>query len=329
VRRRFPVAAALTLAALVLAVVVAAAERGGPDRRTRLVAATGSLSLTSSPGGAIFSADDIAPGDVTHGTATVSNTGTLWGSLRLSAHDLVDAPGPGGGVLSGRLHVTVRDVTAAPTTVYSGSLAAMPERALGLIGPGQARSYAFAASLPEGGTPASATTGDNAFAGASTSVRYQWSATEAAPPKPGAAPPGSGAAPPRSRDRDTSPPLLRLWVPRRQPLLRRRRVVVRVRCTEACRLDLYAWAKNRRGVKRFTRGVRGRELAAGRRTRLVLRVPWAPRAILSSRRRRALRLSAHARDAAGNRMQVRRRVTFSDARRSPEPTRHRRTRRRR
>jgi hypothetical protein len=286
---------AVALASIALVLVMGSWAPGGTEPNMRLTASGGSLALSSSrDGSAIFTAAHMAPGHAASGTVTIRNTGTLWGALRLSASGLTDVPGAGGGFLSGRLRLTVREVTGTvPATVYAGPLATMPARALGLLGPGRARRFAFAATMPDGGAPASPTGGDNAFANASTSVRYRWSASQADPP--------------RAPARDTRPPRLGLRVPRSQPASRRG-LVVKASCDEGCRLTVYAWTTDRRGVRRFVRGIRRRPLPAGRLARFHLRLPATPRAILRSSRRRALRVVALAEDAAGNRTRLTRRV---------------------
>src|SRR5207244_5331387 len=112
--------------------------------------------------------------DAATGTVTISNTGTLDALLRLSQDGIADVPGPGGGALSTRLQLLVRDVTrpSAPTTLFAGRLAAMPSLSIGALPRGTARTFAFAAVLPHGA-------GDDAFEGSSLSSRYVWTAVQA------------------------------------------------------------------------------------------------------------------------------------------------------
>jgi hypothetical protein len=53
----------------------------------------------------------------------------------------------------------------------------MGAQSLGSFAAGEARTYKFTVEFPDGGVPASATTGDNAYKGSSMSVGYQWDAT--------------------------------------------------------------------------------------------------------------------------------------------------------
>ena len=55
----------------------------------------------------------LEPGQSADGTVTVVNRGDSGGLLTLSAPDVSDAPGTGGGALSERLQVTVLDVTGS------------------------------------------------------------------------------------------------------------------------------------------------------------------------------------------------------------------------
>src|SRR5215210_7945458 len=88
-------------------------ERPAAAALPRIELAGGSLSLRSAPAGqAIFTADNLGPGHSTGGTVSVSNTGTLWGALRLSQTDVTDTPGHAGSALSERLDLLVREMTS-------------------------------------------------------------------------------------------------------------------------------------------------------------------------------------------------------------------------
>jgi len=254
--------------------------------------AGGSLSLANSrAGAAIFTADNLAPGDSTSGTVPLTNTGTLTGSLALWHTDLTDVPGPGGGALSDRLELTVAEQGAGGGPLYSGRLSAMPVLPLGGLAVGTARTFSFTASLPEG-------TGDNAYAGASASVRYAW-ALEA----------GESSAPSPVVD---APPRIRLRVPRVQRVVIRRRFVSYVRCNEPCRVASHADLPGRPRAR--TRRLRTGRLGAGRWARLSHRLPVrsarAIRRALRARRPSSLTLTLVVRDDGGNRRVVKRRVVF-------------------
>jgi spore coat-associated protein N len=131
----------------------------------------------SKEGAAVLTATKMLPGETTNGTVTITNSGDVAGTFTLSRSSLSDTAGPNGGKLSGVLKLDVEDVTGkSPKTVYSGKVDAMGAQSLGSFAVGEARTYKFTITFPDGGTPASATTGDNAYKGSSMSVGYQWDA---------------------------------------------------------------------------------------------------------------------------------------------------------
>ncbi len=98
-----------------------------------------------------------------------------------------------GGRLSDAVHLDIQDVTGGNVIpVFAGPLGALQSRALGNITPGEARTYRFTASLPDRGTPPSATSGDNAYAGSALTVRYSWKATAPDPAEGGGGAIGGG-----------------------------------------------------------------------------------------------------------------------------------------
>jgi hypothetical protein len=128
------------------------------------------------------------------GTVQLSNAGTVAGDLGLQQLDVVDQPGANGGQLSGAVHLDVQDITGGNLVpVFGGQLAALQSSALGKLAPGEARTYRFIASLPDGGAPPSPTGGDNAYAGSALTVRYSWKAT--APDETGGGGGGGGGGP--------------------------------------------------------------------------------------------------------------------------------------
>jgi spore coat-associated protein N len=136
----------------------------------------GNLSQSNSKSGAVLTAARLKPGESSDGTVTITNDGDIAGTFSLSRANLADTPGPNGGKLSENLDLVIQDVTnaSAPTQVYSGKLGAMGTQNLGSFAAGVARSYKFTVTFPNGGTPASATTGDNAYKGSALTVDYQW-----------------------------------------------------------------------------------------------------------------------------------------------------------
>jgi hypothetical protein len=118
--------------------------------------------------------------------------------------------------------------------VFSGQLGALQSRALGNIAPGQSRTYRFTASLPDGGAPPSPTSGDNAYAGSSLTVRYLWTATA---PDPGDG--GGGIVEPTFSFRVVT-----------KKVLTRGLLDVMATCDRACRVSAWATLPKLPGARR-------------------------------------------------------------------------------
>jgi hypothetical protein len=118
------------------------------------------------------------PGDSVTDTVTLGNTGTLPGDLSLATSNLVDTPGAGGGALSGKLDLRIRDVTApgSPVTVYDNKVGSLTPVALGTLAAGDSRVYEFRVSFPNAGPGA-----ENAYQGSTMSIRFDWSAVNGGP----------------------------------------------------------------------------------------------------------------------------------------------------
>jgi spore coat-associated protein N len=184
-----------TLAAGATASLALALNAPAARPEARLQLADGTLSQSNPLGGAaILSAHDMRPGDVATGSVTIANTGSVAGDFSLSSFDVTDVPGRRGGLLSGVLSATVRDVTdpAAPRQVYAGPLGSMPVRQLGALAPGERRTYSFAVALP------AAVSRLDDVQGASVSVGYRWRAVTATtvPASPPPTAPTTPATPP-------------------------------------------------------------------------------------------------------------------------------------
>jgi hypothetical protein len=151
----------------------------------------------------------------------------------------------------------VIDVTrpTAPRTVYAGPLDSMPERPAGTVAGGEARTYEFTATLPEGGEPSF----QNAVQGASTTVAYSWGASEAAgegPESRGEGESGGGGRTPPTVERRVAEnkdagdqsegnggargevALLKLTGLRIKGSVRRGRLTAWTNCTMSCRLQV-------------------------------------------------------------------------------------------
>jgi hypothetical protein len=279
-RGRLPILVFFALSAM--AAVALAQVTRQPQARAAAIATSGAFEISNSDEGLpIFAASGIAPGEATSGTVTIEDTGSEPVVLTLRRGELVDEPGLGGGLLSSRLHLTVVDVTkpAAPRTVYAGSLDSMPEQPAGTLAVGEARTYEFTATLPDGGEPSF----QNAVQGASTTVAYSWVASE-----PGEEEAGGGGTTPEEENRTPANPgsgagtgagqgegnggvrgegaLLELTVPKIKGSVRRGHLTAWTNCTISCRLQ-----------------VRGKLIAKSVTTgrRRVARVRWTSKAVYS------------------------------------------------
>jgi hypothetical protein len=255
-----------------------------PEARLQLV--DGTLSMSNSrDGAAIFSANNMRPGQPATGTVTIANTGSVSGDFSLSSFGVTDVPGRGGGLLSTALSATVSDVTdgASPRQVYAGPLGSMPKRPLGALGPGEQRTYSFTVALPL------LAANLNDVQGGSVTIGYRWESvtagdeepppptTPVTPPPPGTGPgTGTGPAPPPPTGggnpgppADPRPFSLRVTGPSRWSVRARSGPSITARCTRPCIL--------RASVR--LRGVRGK---------LPLKVRSKPAA---SRGGRAMRFS--------------------------------------
>nr|MDQ4040657.1 hypothetical protein [Actinomycetota bacterium] len=176
----------VVVAALALAVAAAAQPRDSETPSPAALRATGAASIFNShEGEAIVSASALRPSTSTTGTVSIRNTGSVPAAFTLSRGELGDAPGAGGGRLSDVLVLDVVQMTdAGPVTLYSGALRGMDRVAIaGAFAPGESREFGFAVRFPDGGAPTTATSGDNAYQGATATVRFDWNAV------------GEGAAP--------------------------------------------------------------------------------------------------------------------------------------
>ncbi len=263
---------ATIVALLALAVTAAVAMGRGSDERApaRPVAtlAEGSFDFENSRGAMpIFAASELGPGDDTSGTVEIANDGEEAGELTLRQHDVVDTPGTGGGLLSHGMSMRIREISdpAKPRALYTGALAPMPVLQLGPLGPGQSRVFEFDASLPDSGTPAGGTAGDNVFQGAALSVGYAWTASELPPASTPSARPD--AAPPAGRTGAPASPghAVQLTILRVRAAIWHRRLVLWAYCGPgACQVLAHLRFKAHRSGSS-----QGKALATLRRRRLI------------------------------------------------------------
>jgi len=122
----------------------------------------------------ILKVNDLMPGKSEFGTVTLKNTGDGDGVLTVDKSNLVNSnpalP------FSSKLMLKIEDVTDPLNVVdvYDGRLGTMGQQAMGTVAPNAERTFKFTVEIPDGGTPANATSGDNRYKNASTEVDYNW-----------------------------------------------------------------------------------------------------------------------------------------------------------
>ncbi len=129
---------------------------GGPDRSE-----------------AVLAVKALRPGQSAIGAVRVRNSGTSSGLFTLSRTGLSDRPGPNRGRLSERLELEVLDVTepAKPKIVYTGGVAPLDTRPLGVLAPGASRRYEVRATALKGQTTTVPLGGGYAYEGSTTQIR--------------------------------------------------------------------------------------------------------------------------------------------------------------
>lgn len=140
----------------------------------------GALQLTQTGArSALINITAMAPGEEVSGDVTLGNNGILPGGLRLTLGDLAEEDGAGGRPLSEVLVVTLSE---GDRVLYRGGLDALGTIDLGRLTPIAKRTFRIAVAWPDGGAPASATQGDNAYQGGRTTFSLLWGFAEDAPP---------------------------------------------------------------------------------------------------------------------------------------------------
>ena len=221
------------LLALTASGIAVAADSRAPAAvpMVRAASASGALELTDSRGGrAVISAAAMRPGDVVSGDVDLVSSGGD-ADATLSATGLRDAAG-----LSTRLRLTVTDVGLG-RVVYSGPMADLGSVALGTLRADERRTFRFAVALPADV--------DNAYAGSSANVTFEWSAVAATVAATGAHTGAAGSAPPTATGTgnggyaaptgigDIKPPKLRVSAPRSQRVVLGT-LMVTAKCSERC-----------------------------------------------------------------------------------------------
>jgi spore coat-associated protein N len=171
--------------------------------------AVGSLTIENSlEGQAILHATAMAPGQSRTGQVTITNSGNIAADFTLADSAVTNSPGPT--AFSTVAQLVIQDISdpAVPITIYAGSLGGLTPIALGNFGVGDARTYRFTVTFPQG-SPAV----DNPLQGASSSVEYDWSATApdgstVTDTVPATTPGTTPAPPPVSTDTTPAAPVL-------------------------------------------------------------------------------------------------------------------------
>ena len=127
--------------------------------------ASGSLTMSRSGSGAIFSSVAMKIGDTATGSVTITKTGTLAGAYTLS----------GNASLATQLHLTLYKDVDGGTAIYDGSLGTFSVSLGTFAASGGSHTFYFHVSFPSTGSDA----GDNALQGLSATEDFTWSATQA------------------------------------------------------------------------------------------------------------------------------------------------------
>lgn len=131
---------------------------------------TGTLVMSRSGSGAIFSTGAMRIGGSATGSVTMTNSGTLPGVFTL------DESTSGSSALISQLTLKIyKDVDNSGSPIYNGGFAGISQLALGTFAASDARTYFFHVTLPTTTTDA----GDNLLQGLSAGANFTWSATQA------------------------------------------------------------------------------------------------------------------------------------------------------
>lgn len=129
--------------------------------------ASGTLTQSNSKANAaIFSLSNLKPGDSVVGKVTITNTGTLPATFRLSE------AATNGFVNKANLSLSIAAASAPGTPVWAGTFGTAGTVALGDFAAGEAREYIFTVTLAQ--------SADNTEQGKTASATYSWDATQTA-----------------------------------------------------------------------------------------------------------------------------------------------------
>jgi hypothetical protein len=334
VTRARATAAGALLALAVALVATAAPARERPAELGRM-AAEGAVTLAASGlSHAIITVSGLRPGQSVAGNVALANVGESRGRLTLVRTRMVDTPGRFGGRLSEALLLRVEELGGGS---WTGPLSGPDALDLGIMEPGEGRSYRLTLTLPDSG-PAGR---DNPVQGSSVTIDWAW-ATESVGP-PAATPtatatpdaPGPVATPAAAPERPlpvraAAAPKLQLRIPH-QRVLGTRGVTLYGTCDRPCLLSLGARIQTSPRARASARTLLGRRVfrALGVRRSLPskgsgegrIRLRLTPRAVrtlkrtMHARGRVAVVIDARVRGAGGSRT-VTRRIVLKRAKRS-------------
>ena len=326
-------AVAGALLALAVALVATAAPARERPAQLGRMAAAGAVTLSASDSSvSLIHVSGLRPGQSVGGNVALANVGESRGRLSLLRTRMVDTPGRFGGRLSDALLLRVEQIGGGS---WTGPLAGPDALDLGVIEPGEGRSYRLTLTLPDTGPGGR----DNAVQGSSVTIDWAW-ATETIV-TPAATPPAAATPPPAATPPATTPPAtvaparggprLQLRIPH-QRVLGTRGISMYGSCDRACRITFRARIETAARARAAGRTLLGRRVFRSRRTarrlpgtgaerrirlRLTRRAVRTLKRTLHKRGRVAVVIAARARGAGGARTVTRRIVLKRAARTAP------------
>jgi hypothetical protein len=159
---------------LVALIAVAGSQLGGSALRGFLSPSRTSGEAKPADARASLTARGLAPGDQRRRMVAVSNRAGAPSKLVLMLSTVSDVPGPRGGRLSRRLHVTVERLThRGPIVIYRGRFPRRASWPLGTFKAREARRYRFTLVFKQGRGSGQ----DDAYQGSSVRAGIGWRAT--------------------------------------------------------------------------------------------------------------------------------------------------------
>jgi hypothetical protein len=163
---RRSILALVTALAATMAAVGSGADFSSHSANPANTFSSGSLVQSNSKAGvAIVTGSNLKPGDVRSGEVTITNTGTLAGTFKLTEAKAANAFG------EGDMTLKIEDVSGkAPVSIYSGEIDKVPTAGIGLgsYAAGEARTYRFTATFAQGSP--------NSDQGKTATADFEWDA---------------------------------------------------------------------------------------------------------------------------------------------------------